>query len=212
MACLARFLLPDKKRKVMKKLIILTFLLFIIILPTAVQGQSESGEVSKKEARKLKREAQKKQETIELQKSQQLVLEMVRDTNFVVEAHNVMSPNGLSIPVSASTNFFATMGRDIVIQLASNQSMGANGLGGVTHTGILVEYQVKAEGLDKPIEVSGKIRLNPGTGLIPFDLIIQSGNVAQFSVSSLGGDRIMLSGIIQDAAKSKVFMGTPYFR
>ena len=196
----------------MKKFVIFTCLALFICLTSSIQAQSTSGEISNKESRKLKREALKQQKAIDLQNSRQLILDMVLDTNFVIEANNVMSPNGLLIPVSASTNFFATMGSEIVIQLAFNQSIGANGLGGVTHTGTLVEYLVKAEEMDKPIEVSGKIRLNPGTGLIPFDLVIQSGNITQFSVSSLGGDRIMLSGIIRSAEKTKVFMGTPYFR
>lgn len=196
----------------MRYLHIFLMLLFTSLLSVFGQAQTDQNDGYPKETRKQRREEQKRLKAIELQKNREQQLTMVHDTTFVVEANHVMSPRGISIPVSASTNFFAASGRETVIQLAISPSIGINGLGGVTYTGTFVEYIVKEGKINKPIVVSGLIRLNPGTGLIPFDVSIQSNGVSIFTVSSPGGDRITLTGTIKNPETSKVFMGTPYFR
>lgn len=195
--------------------VILTQLLIVLslIIPFHAISQQPSDTLSKKEIKQLEKQKQKDTESKERAASRGELLKILNDSSFVLEATLVGVGNlGRETPVSSRTNFFAINGDDIVLQMAFEGSLGLNGLGGVTNTGTLVSYSVDAEKSNKPIFINGKIRPNPGTILIPFDISIQDNGAAQFYISTANGDRIMLSGFIKSLAESKVFEGTPYFR
>ncbi|MBZ0243007.1 MAG: DUF4251 domain-containing protein [Bacteroidales bacterium] len=184
-----------------------------LLLPFAAISQQQSDTLSKKEIRQLEKRKQKEADSIVRSEARAKLLNMLNDSSFVLEATLVGVGNlGSETPVSSRTNFFAVNGDDIVLQVAFGGRLGINGLGGVTNTGTLVAYSVDAKQPNKPIFVNGKIRPNPGTILIPFDISIQDNGAAQFYISTANGDRIMLSGFIKSLAESKVFEGTPYFK
>ncbi len=195
--------------------VILTQLLIVLVLivPFHAISQQQNDTLSKKEIRQIEKQKQKDAESKERAESRSELLKILNDSSFVLEATLVGIGNlGRETPVSSRTNFFAINGDDIVLQVAFEGSLGINGLGGVTNTGTLVSYSVDAEKSNKPIFINGKIRPNPGTILISFDISVQDNGAAQFYISTANGDRIMLSGFIKSMADSRVFEGTPYFR
>jgi len=184
-----------------------------LLLPMHVISQQQSDTLSKKEIRQLEKQKQKEADFKARAEERSKLLNILNDSSFVLEATLVgVGSMGKDTPVSSRTNFFAISGDDIVFQVAFAGRLGINGLGGVTNTGTLVSYRVDAKKPNKPIFINGKIRPNPGTILIPFDISIQDNGAAQFYISTANGERIMLSGFIKSLAESKVFEGTPYFR
>ncbi|MDY0076677.1 MAG: DUF4251 domain-containing protein [Bacteroidales bacterium] len=193
----------------LKQLIIVLSLL----LSFSVLGQQHSDTLSKKEIRQLEKQKQKEADSIERAEARSKLLNMLIDSSFVLEATLIgVGSMGKDTPVSSRTNFFAISGDDIVFQVAFAGRLGINGLGGVTNTGTLISYSIDSRKSNKPIFINGKIRPNPGTILIPFEISIQDNGAAQFYISTANGERIMLSGFIKSLAGSKVFEGTPYFR
>ncbi|MBU1368879.1 MAG: DUF4251 domain-containing protein [Bacteroidetes bacterium] len=197
----------------MKSILLSLIFAIVVALPLSVFSQETSETLSRRELRKLEKKEKRLQEANKSAEARSKLLSMINDSSFILEATLVSnSIVGQSTPVSSRTNYVAVAGEEVVIQFAFEGSLGVNGLGGITNTGTLVSYSVDAENPRKPIFINGKIRPNPGTVLIPFNISVQDNGAAQFSFSNPRGDRFTLSGFLKSLQETKVFQGTPVFR
>lgn len=125
----------------------------ILIVGTAM-GQEEQEEkvvekVSKKEARKLKREQHKR--VFEINKAYGMNLMENRD--FVLQADRISGRNNMPIPVDRTVNFIKIEGDQMVIQYGLLNQIGLNGLGGATFEGVIRDFDTKDLGEGKGYNV-----------------------------------------------------------
>ena len=132
----------------MKKVLLVTLLLFCISGVINAQQTRKEIREAKREAARKKMEAEKaleaQQDSIAFEKA----LVALKDGSFVLEADNIMFPNGIIRYVTSSTNYVQVQDGQGIVQTAfSNFSYnpGPNGLGGVTVQGNISEPEIKTD-------------------------------------------------------------------
>lgn len=133
----------------MKKVLLLSTLL--LFLCTGIMNAQET----RKERREARREAAKKkieaeralearQDSIAFEKA----MAAMKAGSFVLEADNIMFPNGITRYVTASTNYVQVNEGEGIVQTAFSNfaySPGPNGLGGVTVQGTVSNPQIQTD-------------------------------------------------------------------
>jgi hypothetical protein len=133
----------------MKKVLLLSTLL--LFLCTGIMNAQET----RKERREARREAAKKkieaeralearQDSIAFEKA----MAAMKAGSFVLEADNIMFPNGITRYVTASTNYVQVNEGEGIVQTAFSNfaySPGPNGLGGVTVQGTVSDPQIQTD-------------------------------------------------------------------
>lgn len=163
----------------------------------AQSDKKEQRKVEKAEKKRLKKEARQKQ--------QDLVMALVNEQAFVLEAHTIRGRYMNSFPVSPGTNFVMIEGDQITIQTANNFGFGYNGLGGVTINGTISEYKVISKdknGSTVLIQFS-----SPVLGHSTLNLHVQGSGQAQALVTNNWGRRITFQGQMVAPEDSRVFEG-----
>ena len=132
----------------MKKVLFVTLLLFCITGVINAQQTRKEIREAKREAARKKMEAEKaleaQQDSIAFEKA----LVALKEGSFVLEADNIMFPNGIIRYVTSSTNYVEVQDGQGIVQTAfSNFSYnpGPNGLGGVTVQGNISEPEIKTD-------------------------------------------------------------------
>lgn len=132
----------------MKKVLFVTLLLFCITGVINAQQTRKEIREAKREAARKKMEAEKaleaQQDSIAFEKA----LVALKEGSFVLEAENIMFPNGIIRYVTSSTNYVEVQDGQGIVQTAfSNFSYnpGPNGLGGVTVQGNISEPEIKTD-------------------------------------------------------------------
>ena len=132
----------------MKKVLLITLLLFCISGVINAQQTRKEIREAKREAARKKMEAEKaleaQQDSIAFEKA----LVALKEGSFVLEADNIMFPNGIIRYVTSSTNYVEVQDGQGIVQTAfSNFSYnpGPNGLGGVTVQGNISEPEIKTD-------------------------------------------------------------------
>ena len=132
----------------MKKVLLVTLLLFCISGVINAQQTRKEIREAKREAARKKMEAEKaleaQQDSIAFEKA----LVALKEGSFVLEADNIMFPNGIIRYVTSSTNYVEVQDGQGIVQTAfSNFSYnpGPNGLGGVTVQGNISEPEIKTD-------------------------------------------------------------------
>lgn len=132
----------------MKKVLLITLLLFCISGVINAQQTRKEIREAKREAARKKMEAEKaleaQQDSIAFGKA----LVALKEGSFVLEADNIMFPNGIIRYVTSSTNYVEVQDGQGIVQTAfSNFSYnpGPNGLGGVTVQGNISEPEIKTD-------------------------------------------------------------------
>lgn len=132
----------------MKKVLLVTLLLFCISGVINAQQTRKEIREAKREAARKKMEAEKaleaQQDSIAFEKA----LVALKEGSFVLEAENIMFPNGIIRYVTSSTNYVEVQDGQGIVQTAfSNFSYnpGPNGLGGVTVQGNISEPEIKTD-------------------------------------------------------------------
>ncbi len=105
-----------------------------MISPIMAQEASPETAKSKKEQKK---EA--------LAANLETIKKAARDSMFIIEANTLRGKNTFSQFVSPNTNFIKFDGNEVVIQTANPLIVGYNGIGGVTVTGEVSQYQLTEE-------------------------------------------------------------------
>lgn len=132
----------------MKKVLLVTLLLFCISGVINAQQTRKEIREAKREAARKKMEAEKaleaQQDSIAFEKA----LVALKEGSFVLEADNIMFPNGIIRYVTSSTNYVEVQDGQGIVQTAfSNFSYNPdpNGLGGVTVQGNISEPEIKTD-------------------------------------------------------------------
>lgn len=132
----------------MKKVLLITLLLFCITGVINAQQTRKEIREAKREAARKKMEAEKaleaQQDSIAFEKA----LVALKEGSFVLESDNIMFPTGIIRYVTSSTNYVEVLDGQGIVQTAfSNFSYnpGPNGLGGVTVQGNINEPEIKTD-------------------------------------------------------------------
>lgn len=123
----------------MKKFYLLSITLLTLLCFGTVLNAQEFGTettMTRQEARKAARAAHKKAIAAENKQLFDQAVECLREGSFVIEADQLLFPQGMTKFVSGLTNFVSMQDGKAVIQIAtSNFRPGPNGVGGITVEG-----------------------------------------------------------------------------
>ena len=116
----------------------------------------------------------------------------------------------MSFQLNSNINFVGFDGKYATIQLAFDQLIGWNGVGGITLDGTIENVEVKKGKND--IGVSATINVRPKTGgMIRMVFRSSSDGNARVDVSGAYGDKFSFQGRIVSLAETTVYKGTPIF-
>ena len=194
----------------MKKVLLLSTLL--LFLCTGIMNSHET----RKERREARREAAKKkieaeralearQDSIAFEKA----MAAMKAGSFVLEADNIMFPNGITRYVTASTNYVQVNEGEGIVQTAFSNfaySPGPNGLGGVTVQGTLSKPQIQT---DKHGNVFYNFSINGIAISATISITLTGGtNEASAYISpNFNSNNITMTGHIVPYEESVVFQG-----
>lgn len=194
----------------MKKVLLLSTLL--LFLCTGIMNAQET----RKERREARREAAKKkieaeralearQDSIAFEKA----MAAMKAGSFVLEADNIMFPNGITRYVTASTNYVQVNEGEGIVQTAFSNfaySPGPNGLGGVTVQGTVSDPQIQT---DKHGNVFYNFSINGIAISATISITLTGGtNEASAYISpNFNSNNITMTGHIVPYEESVVFQG-----
>jgi hypothetical protein len=197
----------------MKKVLLLSTLL--LFLCTGIMNAQET----RKERREARREAAKKkieaeralearQDSIAFEKA----MAAMKAGSFVLEADNIMFPNGITRYVTASTNYVQVNEGEGIVQTAFSNfaySPGPNGLGGVTVQGTVSDPQIQT---DKHGNVFYNFSISGIAISATISITLTGGtNEASAYISpNFNNNNITVNGHIVPYDESVVFQGTTW--
>ncbi len=184
-------------------------LLTLLIFGTALNAQDFGDEttMTRQEARKAARAAHRKAMEAENQQLFQQAVQALKDGSFVIEADQLLFPQGLTKFVSSLTNFVSMNDGKAVIQIAtSNFRPGPNGVGGITVEGTpsnitmstgkrgIVYYNF----MDQGIAVSATVNIQ----------LTGNGNRATVTIyPNFNSNNLTMTGVLVPYEQSNVFQG-----
>ena len=180
-----------------------TITLFAMLLLMGVSTGHAQGQLSKLERKELKQE--------EKRRNLEKLFTIVNQRTFIIEADNISDRYGRRLFVNPSTNFLIVEDSTAIIQLALNNGLGFNGLGGITLEGRLTSFEVKKDADNKkPIFMKARVF---GTALGSIDLFLDlySDGRSVVRFSSQYGHRFSLDGSLINLDESLPFVGTRSF-
>ena len=163
--------------------------------------------MTRQEARKAARAAHRKAMEAENQQLFQQAVQALKDGSFVIEADQLLFPQGLTKFVSSLTNFVSMNDGKAVIQIAtSNFRPGPNGVGGITVEGTpsnitmstgkrgIVYYNF----MDQGIAVSATVNIQ----------LTGDGNRATVTIyPNFNSNNLTMTGVLVPYEQSNVFQG-----
>jgi hypothetical protein len=167
------------------------------------------GQETKAERKAARKERKAEQQRIALENSEQLK-EIVTTKMFVLEAHTLFDRSGRSYNLSPTINFVGFDGKNSTIQLAFNQLIGWNGIGGVTIDGKITKMEIKGKDKDPGFTINSSV-LNKGGGLVTMFFRVGSDGNARVDMSGTFGEKISFQGRIVALSQTTVYKGTPVF-
>lgn len=180
--------------------ILLLGLVLLFSVPTAW------AQTDKKEQRKIERAEKIRLKEEHRKKNQELLMELVKEQNYVLEATTVAGRYGNIRQVNPSTNFIMVEGNRIIVQTANNFNIGYNGLGGITINGTIRDYQISKDkhGVSVAIQFS-----DPVIGFSTLNLEVQENGNARASILGNWGGRASFQGNFVPMENARVFQGRP---
>ncbi len=169
----------------MKKLI--TFAIALIIC-MACFAQTEEP-VDAKEQRQLRKSARREAKKIEEQNALILTKHLLDTRRFALIADFIGNKTGNRIPVNPTINFIIVDTSSCVIQVGSMNSIGYNGVGGVTAEGSISTYEI----IPDKKGTSFTIRFVTNTSIGTYDIII--------FVNAFGNAEATITGITSGALR-----------
>jgi len=180
--------------------------IFIIIIFYAFCLSAFSQDLSKKEQRKLYKQFEKEQQAEEAARETELVQIMVLQRRFVLEANQLRDKRGNMIHVSSMINFISSDSINGVIQVGSNDFLGANGVGGITVEGPISNYKYTRN--EKRGSFNVTYNLHTLSGNYDVMMIISSSGRADATISSSWPGKLNFSGHLIPPILSKVYQGS----
>ena len=184
-------------------------LLTLLIFGNGLYAQDFGDEttMTRQEARKAARAAHRKAIAAENQQLFEQAVQALKDGSFVIEADQLLFPQGLTKFVSGLTNFVSMNEGKAVIQIAtSNFRPGPNGVGGITVEGNASNITMSTDKrgvvyynfMDQGIAVSATVNIQ----------LIGDGNRATVTVyPNFNSNNLTLTGRLVPYDQSNVFQG-----
>jgi hypothetical protein len=146
------------------------------------------------------------EEQVELDKKIQFYTDLLEQRSFVVEANTVFSKRGRSFQMNPSINFVKLENGEGVLQLAFNQIVGWNGVGGITLDGKVRNYKInKGDGSKMP---SVQFDMNGTLGWATVRIVLNTSGIARASVDAgMSGGRVTFAGPLVPLSESSVYEG-----
>lgn len=192
----------------MKKFIAL---LALVLVSASTMMYAQSSAAERRAERKAKRDAARArlraEERVDDMAAYQMAVEALKNKQFVLEADQVIFPNGMSAFVTSNTNFVLMNGNRATVQTAFNTPYpGPNGIGGVTVDGNSSDMKMN---IDKKGNVSCSFSVQ-GIG-ISAQIFINMGagnNNASVNISpNFNNNNLTLNGNIVPLDQSNIFKG-----
>ncbi|WP_224997187.1 DUF4251 domain-containing protein [Cesiribacter sp. SM1] len=180
----------------------------IVLLGLALVFAAQAGwaQTSSREQKKIEKAERKRLKEEEERKNHELLVSLVKDQTYVLEATTLAGRYGYQYQVSPNTNFIMVEGDQVIVQTANNHGVGYNGLGGITINGTIRDYEVHNE----KNGVSVMIRFqDPVLGLSTLNLSVQANGYARATVLGNWGARATFQGQFSDLEESRIFKGRP---
>ncbi len=184
-------------------------LLTLLIFGNGLYAQDFGDEttMTRQEARKAARAAHRKAIAAENQQLFEQAVQALKDGSFVIEADQLLFPQGLTKFVSGLTNFVSMNEGKAVIQIAtSNFRPGPNGVGGITVEGNASNITMSTDKrgvvyynfMDQGIAVSATVNIQ----------LTGDGNRATVTVyPNFNSNNLTLTGRLVPYDQSNVFQG-----
>ncbi len=183
----------------MKTIFRLAAILMALAISVPVTAQKDK-KLTREEKKKLKLEKHLEQKA--------KLVQLAKDSTWVIEAFSVSAPGSDQISVSPGTNFVSVIKKDGNVQLTfSNvQTLGANGLGGVTLEGTVENYEMDAGEDLAPIQLTVRVK-NKRSGWVLLSISVQADGRATVNVSGSYGGQFNFSGHMMSPADSGAYKG-----
>ena len=162
------------------------------------------------EAKKLSKSERKEQKQKEAEEQKKIILELLRNKTWVIEAHTVLDRYNNSFQLNPSINFVGVKGDEGAIQLGFNGLIGWNGVGGITIDGKVTKYELN-EGKEKQGPTLNIRFQGRGLGSANISVSVNASGQATARVSGDFGDRITFSGMFVSLENSTVYKGQSLF-
>jgi hypothetical protein len=163
-----------------------------------------------KEEKKAAKKAKKEARLEESKNNTAILISMVESKIFVLEANMLYDRYGESYVLSSTINFVGFDGKNSTIQLAFQQIMGWNGVGGVTIDGKISKMEIIAKDDEIGFSINATVQ-NKGGGLVTMLFRVNSDGSARVDMSGSFGERLSFQGNIVSLDKTIVYKGTPVF-
>ncbi len=149
------------------------------------------------------------EEQAKLKATKDFYTDLFEKKSFVLEANTVYSEKRESFQMNPIINFIKLEKGKGVVQLAFNNITGWNGVGGITLSGRVRNYEIiKKEGNKLP---SIKFEMVGNRGWSTIRLSVNASGYATASVDSMRGRRITFSGSLVTLEESDIFRGMSRF-
>jgi len=193
----------------MKKIVFaLSFFLSLLIFSSQQIFSQESKAENKSLTKKLEKEKKKQEKEAAALAERQKYAEMLQDKYFVFMANTLAGDAGATYSVTPKFNFLGVYGETAVFQFAFDGIVGWNGIGGITLTGEVEDYQFDpGKNSKKPMRVTGKMKSSTHWGRPYFTLTVFGGGYASITMTVKGGT-INMDGQIVEPEDSGVYQGS----
>ena len=177
----------------MKRVVL--FLAFVISVNLVfAQMNDENTSLTRKEKRKAKSE-----------KEYQLVKDMLENKYFVLEANFLQDKYGRRVPVNNGLNFVSVDSTEAIIQIGSNNRLGANGVGGVTARGKITSWNLTEN--SKKNHFGLRLNVMTTIGIYDLYLSISPSGQATAQLTGLSRGQLTFDGNLVPWEKSSVYVG-----
>lgn len=185
----------------MKKNVLI--LLMIFTSGFVVQSNAQSGKEEKKMEKAAKKAAKMELDSINNAKLRTLISTKA----FVLEANTLYARTGQSFILNSTTNFVGFDGINSTIQLAFDQIIGWNGVGGVTADGKISKMEIvdNKKGLGFTINMTVKQQIG---GAVTMIFRVSTDGNARVDMSGSFGEKFTFQGFIVPLSESSVYKGT----
>ncbi len=177
-----------------------------VLLGISANGYSQAQPVDKKAARDEMRAQRAEERKVKEQLMAEVVDSMLHSRKFVLEANYLSNQHGNRTIVSSNLNFIMVDSNEVVIQIGSNNSVGSNGVGGITTTGRITTYDLKKVGKNQGYYVLKMSAMTP-IGMYDIWMQINPNSNTDASISGINYGKLNYHGVIRTFEDSKVWKG-----
>lgn len=183
----------------MKKVIFYPGSLFLMIGFFMIPNNINSQDI------KLTRQEQKEARAAERFANFQFLDTLLEGKSFVLEADFLENQYGNRYPVSSVLNFVRVEPSNVVLQIGSNNSLGYNGLGGITAQGSLARWKIYKN--FKKLSYSLQFSVTTNIGAYDVSITVNADNSARATISGYTRGKLIYDGNLVSLNNSIVYKG-----